>query len=290
MSRAHGCGLAVLRLAALIRVSLCLPRCPSSFGCIRVSMLSSLVFFGALHRVWVLNLSVRAAQVLYAGDNFVRKTGDVLQVQGLQSFVWEAAEKGGNEDLTLESNPSAVELMYKEYQKKKESLATQKKSSVVETYGGQEHMQAPPPEMLLSQSEHYIEYSEDGKVLKGQEKVRGHWLLGPSWFRCWFWCRVGKLVGSFSMRSPGLPLGLWDSLGSCCSSHTGCSQVQVRGGRAGERAQGDLGLLLGQRQVGLQVLPPGTVTIGFSSVWARMPALAVRSVAWFMAVHCLQRC
>ena len=30
-------------------------------------------------------------------------------------------------------------------------------------------MQAPPKEMLLSQTEHYVEYSRTGQVVKGQE-------------------------------------------------------------------------------------------------------------------------
>lgn len=38
-------------------------------------------------------------------------------------------------------------------------------------YGGQEHLDAPPPELLLAQTEDYVEYSRHGTVIKGQEKA-----------------------------------------------------------------------------------------------------------------------
>lgn len=41
---------------------------------------------------------------------------------------------------------------------------------LVEKYGGEEHLKAPPKELLLAQSERYIEYSAKGKVIKGEER------------------------------------------------------------------------------------------------------------------------
>lgn len=38
-------------------------------------------------------------------------------------------------------------------------------------YGGEEHLDAPPRELLLAQTEDYVEYSRHGAVLKGQEKA-----------------------------------------------------------------------------------------------------------------------
>ena len=38
-------------------------------------------------------------------------------------------------------------------------------------YGGQEHLNAPPRELLLAQTEDYVEYSRHGAVLKGLEKA-----------------------------------------------------------------------------------------------------------------------
>lgn len=38
-------------------------------------------------------------------------------------------------------------------------------------YGGQQHLDAPPRELLLAQTEDYVEYSRHGAVLKGLEKA-----------------------------------------------------------------------------------------------------------------------
>ena len=38
-------------------------------------------------------------------------------------------------------------------------------------YGGEEHLDAPPRELLLAQTEDYVEYSRHGAVLKGQDKA-----------------------------------------------------------------------------------------------------------------------
>jgi len=71
----------------------------------------------------------------------------------------------------IEANPSAAELMYKKYLENKEKIKEDKKQAILDKYGGVEHLEAPPQELLLNQSEHYVEYSEDGKVIKGQEKA-----------------------------------------------------------------------------------------------------------------------
>lgn len=39
-------------------------------------------------------------------------------------------------------------------------------------YGGEEHLSAPPKELLLAQTEQYVEYSRSGAIIKGQEKAR----------------------------------------------------------------------------------------------------------------------
>ena len=35
-------------------------------------------------------------------------------------------------------------------------------------YGGEEHLKKPPRELLLGANENYVEYSADGRVIKGQ--------------------------------------------------------------------------------------------------------------------------
>ena len=41
------------------------------------------------------------------------------------------------------------------------------RSELLQKYGGEEHLEAPPSELLLGQSEKYVEYTRDGKLLSG---------------------------------------------------------------------------------------------------------------------------
>ncbi|XP_044760261.1 pre-mRNA-splicing factor Slu7-like [Coccinella septempunctata] len=106
---------------------------------------------------------------IYSGENFVRFTGDTQKhYSKAQLFAWEAYEKGV--DVHLLAEPTKLELLQKEYDKKKDQFKNQVNKSVLEKYGGEEHLQAPPKTLLLAQTEDYVEYSRSGKVIKGQEK------------------------------------------------------------------------------------------------------------------------
>lgn len=104
----------------------------------------------------------------YSGENFVRFTGDTRKHASAQLFAWEAYEKGV--DVHLLAEPTKLEMLQKEYDSKKDQFKSQVQKSVLEKYGGEEHLQAPPKSLLLAQTEDYVEYSRSGKVLKGQEK------------------------------------------------------------------------------------------------------------------------
>nr|XP_034375562.1 pre-mRNA-splicing factor SLU7-like [Arvicanthis niloticus] len=108
-------------------------------------------------------------EVSYAGDNFVRYTGDTISMAQTQVFAWEAYDRGS--EVHLQADPTKLELLYKSFKVKKEDLKEQQKESILEKYGGQEHLDAPPAELLLAQTEDYVEYSRHGKVLKGQERA-----------------------------------------------------------------------------------------------------------------------
>ncbi|KAJ3038264.1 mRNA splicing protein [Rhizophlyctis rosea] len=107
--------------------------------------------------------------LMYAGDNFYRWSGDAPNLGKLQQFAWEAESRG--KEVHLHANPTQGELLYKQYQDKKAEVSEKVKDSILERYGGAEHLQAPPKELLLAQSENYVEYSQTGRVIKGQEKA-----------------------------------------------------------------------------------------------------------------------
>ncbi|KAJ3219170.1 mRNA splicing protein [Dinochytrium kinnereticum] len=110
------------------------------------------------------------SDLTYAGDNFVRWTGDAPGLAKLQVFAWQAADRG--KDVHLHANPTQGELLFQEYQKKKEKVSETQKGSILEKYGGDEYLKAPPKELLLAQTEAYVEYSQTGKIIKGQEKSK----------------------------------------------------------------------------------------------------------------------
>ncbi|XP_065071059.1 pre-mRNA-splicing factor SLU7-like [Rhopilema esculentum] len=105
----------------------------------------------------------------FYGDNWVRSQGDVSDMARSQLFAWQAYERGA--DVHLEADPTKLALLSKEFKVKKEEHEKGQKESIVEKYGGEEHLNAPPKELLLAQTEEYVEYSRTGKIVKGQEKA-----------------------------------------------------------------------------------------------------------------------
>ena len=51
-------------------------------------------------------------------------------------------------------------------------MSTEHRDSILEKYGGQEHLQAPPKELLLAENEIYVEYSQSGRLIKGPERAK----------------------------------------------------------------------------------------------------------------------
>lgn len=54
---------------------------------------------------------------------------------------------------------------------RKEALQKDHKQRLLSQYGGTEHLDAPPKELLLAQTETYVEYGPDGRMIKGPEKA-----------------------------------------------------------------------------------------------------------------------
>ncbi|WWD18470.1 pre-mRNA-splicing factor SLU7 [Kwoniella shandongensis] len=106
----------------------------------------------------------------FAGDNFERFSGDASNIQKLQLFAWQSSQRGNN--VNILANPTAGELLHKEFQKKKEVLKDTSKVSILAKYGGEEHLERLPRELLNGQTEDYVEYSRSGQVVKGREKAK----------------------------------------------------------------------------------------------------------------------
>ncbi|KAM7000346.1 pre-mRNA-splicing factor SLU7 [Tautogolabrus adspersus] len=115
------------------------------------------------------NTGMNPDEVGYAGDNFARYSGDTITMATTQLFAWEAYERGS--EVHLQADPTKLELLHKSFKVKKEDFKEKLRDGILERYGGEEHLDAPPRELLLAQTEDYVEYSRHGAVLKGLEKA-----------------------------------------------------------------------------------------------------------------------
>jgi len=109
-------------------------------------------------------------QAKFAGDNFLRFSGEAEEVQQLQLFAWQAAARGN--DVHLNANPTQGELLHYDFRQKKEELKDKMKGSILEKYGGAEYLDSAPKELRQGQTENYVEYSRTGQAIMGLEKAK----------------------------------------------------------------------------------------------------------------------
>lgn len=109
------------------------------------------------------------SNVAYVGDNFVRYSGEAQKFAKSQLFAWDANEKGI--DAHQQAEPTKLELLHQEFKQRHEQYAKNIKANVLEKYGGAEHLESMPRELILAQTEHYAEYSRFGTVVKTLEKA-----------------------------------------------------------------------------------------------------------------------
>ena len=108
------------------------------------------------------NTGKKDEDVDYAGDNFVRISGDTVTHAQSQLFAWEAGRKGL--DVHALAEPTKLEVLKKEYATKKDVFKDEVKSKILDKYGGEESLEAPPKELIFAQTEHYVEYTPHGQV------------------------------------------------------------------------------------------------------------------------------
>ncbi|XP_057706331.1 pre-mRNA-splicing factor SLU7 [Corythoichthys intestinalis] len=174
-------------------------------------------------------------EVGYAGDNFARYSGDTITMAQTQMFAWEAYERGS--EVHLQADPTKLELLHRSFKVKKEDFKEQQRESILEKYGGQEHLDAPPRELLLAQTEDYLEYSRHGAVLKGLEKavarskyeedvlINNHTCIWGSYWKDGFWgykCCHSMVKQSYCTGATGIGI----SNSECVPFEEGVDQLQ----------------------------------------------------------------
>ena len=74
-------------------------------------------------------------------------------------FAWEAYEEGA--DVHLQADPTKLAALSKEHTKRKSDFKSKAKDSILEKYGGEEHLDAPPKQLLMAQT---VSYSLNSKL------------------------------------------------------------------------------------------------------------------------------
>lgn len=117
------------------------------------------------------NPQVGADDKDFAGDNFVRYTGDVRDLARMELHSLKAAEDG--RDLPhLLAEPTTAEEVHKDFSSRKKAIEEQRRAEILERYGGEEHVLQNPAISGVKESEAYVEYNRDGQVLSGKEALR----------------------------------------------------------------------------------------------------------------------
>ncbi|CAI4233291.1 unnamed protein product [Auanema sp. JU1783] len=106
----------------------------------------------------------------FSGENFIRYTGEVVEANEAQVFAWQARCQGV--DVHALAEPTKLEALKREFNKEKSNAENKTKKELLSKYGGEEYLEAPPKELLLAQTEKYVEYSRKGQILKGEERPK----------------------------------------------------------------------------------------------------------------------
>lgn len=113
-----------------------------------------------------------ASNALVAEEGFQRASGDAAEFERAQRYAWETQEKGGQNSVHLQANPTAGEVTRKKEQQETEARREANRKALLEKYGGQDHVQRNPlKDAMVTENEQYVEYDERGK-LKGQAEKR----------------------------------------------------------------------------------------------------------------------
>jgi pre-mRNA-processing factor SLU7 len=107
----------------------------------------------------------------FAGDNFVRYTGDVRELARMELHSLKATEEG--RDLPhLLAEPTTAEEVFKDFASRKSAIEGQRREEILDRYGGEEHIKKNANTLGVQESESYVEYNRDGQIVSGKESVR----------------------------------------------------------------------------------------------------------------------
>ncbi|KAK9809714.1 hypothetical protein WJX73_009141 [Symbiochloris irregularis] len=102
----------------------------------------------------------------FRGDNFVRQNGDYNAWEALTLHSHEAVDRG--QDMHMQAAPSQAEALMSSFKAKKAALDGKSKASVLQAYGSAGAQPTEDEARMLAQTDSYVEYNAQGRVIKGQ--------------------------------------------------------------------------------------------------------------------------
>lgn len=85
-------------------------------------------------------------------------------------FAWNSAARGN--DVHMNANPTQGSILHKQFLEKKETLRDTSKVSILEKYGGAEHLGGLPKELLAGQTEECESYPLSARFLSPVASLR----------------------------------------------------------------------------------------------------------------------
>mmetsp|Transcript_18797 Transcript_18797/g.22533 ORF Transcript_18797/g.22533 Transcript_18797/m.22533 type:complete len:562 (-) Transcript_18797:439-2124(-) len=160
---------------------------------------------------------IPASDKLYAGDNYVRYSGDTQNFNQLSRHAWEAFDKG--QDIHMQAAPSQAEMLKASFHAKKANLKQKSSASIIAKYGNAASEDKPDSALLLGQTEGYVEYDRAGRLVKGEEApvarskyeedvyINNHTAVWGSWYHQGVWgyaCCRSNVKQSYCTGAAGL--------------------------------------------------------------------------------------
>ncbi|KAF1809953.1 Pre-mRNA-splicing factor slu7 [Eremomyces bilateralis CBS 781.70] len=139
------------------------------------------------------------ASELVAEEGFMRASGEAAEFEKAQSYAWESQERGGKDQIHLQANPTSAQFLRKKEKEDAEKKRDARNKTLLEKYGGAEHLQAAPlKDAAVIESERFVEYDESGRI-KGEPKpiakskyaedvfIHNHTSVWGSWWSNFQW-------------------------------------------------------------------------------------------------------
>lgn len=118
------------------------------------------------------NPELDATQADYVGDNFVKNSGDAVELAKAQIFAWDASARQSHDGedpnaLHLQGNPTQVALAQKQFEERKRKAKEIRERSLKEKYGENVVMgKEADPSMLCAASSEFVEHTPDGRRIR----------------------------------------------------------------------------------------------------------------------------